>query len=470
MTDADGRLVVDGLPAAKCTVEISYVGFATETQDVDLTANRRPRLAVTLRLDESVSETVTVTASRSRGEVEALNRQKTAQNVVNVLPDEVITSLPNTNVADAIGRLPSVSLERDEGEGKYVQIRGTEPRLSNFEIDGVHIPSPEASVRNVKLDIIPSDLVGSIELHKTLSADQEGDAIGGSVNLITKSAGDQTAWTVSAQGGRTNLLERNLYQVSSTYSTRFGAEGEGGVLLGAGYDWNGRAINDIEPSVDSVDLGQGPVPVFTALDMREYRYQRRRTGFSAALDYRLAPGSSVYARGLLADFQNYGDRWVVSPEAGDFLTPSTTADNGTIGRAVQNRRPHEAIYSLSPEAKTSGATDRLPRLVLAGTAESTEPADCQLSQGRIPAFVVDASNPTSRTSRRERRGRQRPSPLHSTAIASPTSGRGHDVAGTFNAALTIESADTPASLWEPPFGTGTSRTNTDRYSPTGAPS
>jgi len=105
-----------------------------------------------------------------------LNRERTADNILQVLPYDVITSLPNTNIADAVGRLPSVSLERDEGEGKYVQIRGTEPRLSNVTVDGVHLPSPE-SVRNVKLDAIPSDLVESVEVSKTLSPNQEGDAI-----------------------------------------------------------------------------------------------------------------------------------------------------------------------------------------------------------------------------------------------------------------------------------------------------
>jgi hypothetical protein len=122
---------------------------------------------------------------------------------VQVLPADVITSLPNTNIADAVGRLPSVSLERDEGEGKYVQIRGTEPRLSNVTIDGVHVPSPEA-VRNVKLDAIPADLIDSVEINKTLSANQEGDAIGGSVNLVTKKATDQPYVTVIGMGGYTH--------------------------------------------------------------------------------------------------------------------------------------------------------------------------------------------------------------------------------------------------------------------------
>src|SRR5262249_10517612 len=133
-TDAAGRFTLTGLPAGTLKVEVTCLGFVPETRDVELAAGRGTQLDVRLQLDLHVSESVTVTASRSHGEVEAINEQETAQNIVNVLPADVITSLPNTNVADAVGRLPSVSLERDEGEGKYVQIRGTEPRLSNFEI------------------------------------------------------------------------------------------------------------------------------------------------------------------------------------------------------------------------------------------------------------------------------------------------------------------------------------------------
>src|SRR5260221_215345 len=83
-----------------------------------------------------------------------------------VVPSKMINSLPNTNIADDVGRLPSVSLERDEGEGKYLQIRGTEPRLSNVTVDGVNLPSPEAGVRNIKLDVIPLGLVDRIEVNK----------------------------------------------------------------------------------------------------------------------------------------------------------------------------------------------------------------------------------------------------------------------------------------------------------------
>src|SRR5207248_969221 len=192
------------------------------------------------------NEVVTVPGERERGEIEAINRERTADNIVQVLPSEVITSLPNTNVADAVGRLPSVSLERDEGEGKYVQIRGTEPRLSNVTIDGLHLASPEG-VRNVMLDVIPSDRIDSVEVSKTLSANQEADAIGGSVNRVTKSAHDDPYVSVIAMGGYTPLQTgRWLDQFSATAGQRFGREKRLGILFDGSFDWNERGIYDIE--------------------------------------------------------------------------------------------------------------------------------------------------------------------------------------------------------------------------------
>src|SRR5258708_38140584 len=125
-----------------------------------------------------------VTAERLQGEAEAINIERMSDEIVQVLPERVITSLPNTNIADAVGRLPSVSLERDEGEGKYVQIRGTEPRLSNVTINGVNVPSPETNVRNIKLDVVPSDLVERIEVFNTLAANQDADALARTANTL----------------------------------------------------------------------------------------------------------------------------------------------------------------------------------------------------------------------------------------------------------------------------------------------
>ena len=160
---------------------------------------------------------VTVTSTRVRGEVEAMNQEKNAQDIVNVLPAEVIRSLPNANVADAVGRLPSVSLERDEGEGKYIQVRGLESRYTSVTVNGVRVPSAEAGVRQLKLDAFPSDLLGTIELHKTASADQEGDGIGGTVNLVTKTATDVPFYSLGAEAGPQQSGRRAVFRADQRH-------------------------------------------------------------------------------------------------------------------------------------------------------------------------------------------------------------------------------------------------------------
>ena len=270
VSNGQGQFTIADLAPGRYTLSVSYVGFAPYSADVRVTAGQVARADVALRV-ETRNEVVTVRGNRERGEVEALNVERTADNIVQVLPAEVITSLPNTNIADAVGRLPSVSLERDEGEGKYIQIRGTEPRLSNVTINGIHVPSPE-NVRNVKLDVIPSDLVESIEVNKTLSANQDADAIGGSVNLVTKSAGDQPYVSVLGTGGYTPIAGgRRLDQFAGTFGERFGKKKRFGMLFGGSYDYNARGIDDVEPAPTANILPDGSTFLGpNTADLREF--------------------------------------------------------------------------------------------------------------------------------------------------------------------------------------------------------
>jgi len=272
VSDTQGDFTVTGLVPGTYTITISFIGLTEFSQPVTVTAGQTTHVDAHLAI-AGQSEEVIVTAARPRGEAEQINRERTADNIVQVLSSDVITSLPNANVADAIGRLPSVTLERDEGEGKYVQIRGTEPRLSNLTIDGVNVPSPETGVRQVKLDTLASDLVESIEINKTLQANMDADGIGGSVNIRTKTAGNEPTMMFSALGGYTPIIGgRGVSQTGATVGKRFGPDKRVGVLLGGTYDWNGRGINDIEPSptVDSV------APHYDSIDLRDYMYYLTR--------------------------------------------------------------------------------------------------------------------------------------------------------------------------------------------------
>lgn len=313
VSDAQGQFLVTGLAPGSYTVTVSYVGFTTSTKSVPVAAGQIASADAQLSIASANLE-VLVTAERPSGEAEAVNRERTADNIVQVLPYDVIRSLPNANMADALGRLPSVTIERDEGEGKYVQVRGTEPRLANTTIDGINVPSPESGVRQIKFDAIPADIVESVEINKTLQANMDGDGIGGSINLVTKTAGERPTINFSGMGGYTPIQSgRGLVETTGTVGQRFGISKKFGLLIGGSYDWNGRGIDDIEPVPDIANFGTpSQQRYFEAIDIREYRYYRTRWGLAGSADYKIAEGSNIYIRGIYSDFKNYGDRWVYS--------------------------------------------------------------------------------------------------------------------------------------------------------------
>jgi TonB-dependent receptor len=350
VSDDQGQFTIPGVPAGSYTLTVSYLGFSPYTTPVTVTAGQVTQVESVLQIG-LVNQEVVVRGEREHGEIEALNIERTADTILEVLPVEVITSLPNTNVADALGRLPGVSLERDEGEGKYVQIRGTEPRLSNVTINGVHVSSPERDVRNVKLDIIPASLVEFIEVSKTLAANQDGDAIGGSINLVTRTADDASFYTVTGMAGYTPIINgRWLTQYDGTISKRFGADKRLGVAFGGSYDYNGRGYNNIEPAPGTNDFGNGFVPVFTGIHLREYMQRRTRYGFAGSTDYRLNNGSSAYVRGLFAEFKDFGDTWNVQEDVGTLISPTSTDPSIHDGAVVirhLNRTPEQRIYSIA---------------------------------------------------------------------------------------------------------------------------
>ena len=310
VTNQQGLFFVNALVPGQYVVTVHYVGFKDFTKNVDISAGTTASVEATLDV-QFETQTELVTAPRATGEAEALNTERTAPNIVQVLPAEVIRSLPNANMADALGRLPSVTLERDEGEGKYVQVRGTEPRLTNTTINGVNVPSPESGVRQIKFDAIPADIVEKVEINKTLLANMDGDGIGGSVDLVTKTAVGRPTISFGSMGGYTPIINgRGLTEDTGTIGGRFGAHQQFGVLVGGSYDWNGRGIDDIEPVPDVATLANGStVPWKDAMDVREYQYFRSRIGIAGSADAKAGTNSDLTVRWMYSDFKNYGDRW-----------------------------------------------------------------------------------------------------------------------------------------------------------------
>jgi outer membrane receptor protein involved in Fe transport len=335
-SNGQGEFLLTGLEPGTYKVNISFVGFESYSTSLTLAAGQLAHLDVSLKVAANKQE-VEVYAGREYGVAEAINRTRAAENILQVLPAEVVMSLPNANIADALGRMPSVSIERDEGEGKYVQIRGTEPRLSNTMVDGVTIPSSEPGVRQIKLDTIASDLVDSIEINKTLQANIDADGIGGSVNLVTKTANDEPIIHLYGVGGYTHIIGgRGEDQMGGSIGRRFLAGKRLGILVGGTYDYNGRGINDMEP----YPTAGSATPHYDNINFQDYRYNRTRWGATATADYKLRDGSSISLRGLFSTFRNWGSKWVY-----------TLYDGAAPQYSQDWRRPNMAILSLALQGR-----------------------------------------------------------------------------------------------------------------------
>jgi TonB-dependent receptor len=351
VTDAQGGYRLPEIPAGKYTLTVSYIGFAPQTSAVEVGPGQQLSLDLNLKV-ANASEQILVSASRPHGEAESINETRNADNLLQVMPSEVITSLPNANVADAIGRFPSVTLYRIEGEGVYIQVRGTEPRLTNVTVDGITIPAPEPTVRQVRLDVIPSGMVDSIEMNKTLMASMDGNGIGASVNLRTKEAAERPTVSLYGDGGYTNILNgRGSYDFGGTAGKRFGPTKKFGLLGDAVFDYNGRGIDNIQPALDP--LSTFAIPFYDNNTIREYRYYRTRYGFDGSADYRLSNNTTIYGRGFYSDLKDWGDKWYYEPvssaisgTATDPVYPDPTKKSSSPKFYTSSKRPNASVGTL----------------------------------------------------------------------------------------------------------------------------
>ncbi|HYK12021.1 MAG TPA: TonB-dependent receptor [Gemmatimonadales bacterium] len=390
----DGAFRIDFVPAGTYRIRVTIIGFNPDTQTVVVQGGGAADVMVKLRPAAVNLPAVMVTAYRM-GESKdvALDKQKDADNIVSVLSGDEIRALPNANAAEAAGRIPGVSLERDEGEGKFVQVRGTEPRLQNVTVDGSHVPGTEQGDRIVKLDDVPAEILSAIEVSKTLTADMDADAIGGSVNLVTKVPEGAPRGYVSGQFGHITLLDHTTGQGGLTWGGRFGADQKLGFLIGGSIDRFNRVINDVEPSW-SVDNAGVSHPV--EWSERDYSYFRDRYGLGGDLDYRFNGHSQLFAKGMWSKFLNHGNRYVYdvsgndsTGSGGDYLT------GVDLQRQVQLRTPTEQLWGMTIGGKQDNGQWFLDYAAnLAGTEQNTvDYRSTTFDYGPSYILAINGSNP-----------------------------------------------------------------------------
>ncbi len=281
-TGPDGDFSL-ALPPGSHRVTVDYLGLAPKSADVAVTAGGTARLDFALGDATVTLAAVTVEATRS-GQARALNQQRTAQNLTHIISADYTGQFPDKTVADAVKRLPGVTVEtdRDTGgvEGRYITVRGMSADFNAVTIDGVrvNVTDFDGITRRVPLDVVSSDVADQIEVTKALRPDQDADSIGGAVNIRTRSAfsrGERSASFKSALTYSALLedytagypYENPGYEAAVTYSDLIGADRKLGFAVAA--NWRDRAFVKQRDSTtgwnDTAGFRAGTATVPTAL-------------------------------------------------------------------------------------------------------------------------------------------------------------------------------------------------------------
>jgi TonB-dependent receptor len=301
VSNNEGRFLLLGVPTGTHDIEALYLGYGPARQQVSVTPGQVSSLHLELRTEAISVEGVTVTGQRV-GQAAALNQQLNAPTVTNVVASDQIGRFPDANIGDAMKRIPGIVVMGDQGEARFGVIRGTAPQLNSVTLNGERIPSAEAEIRSVQLDLIPSDMVSAIEVNKTLTADMDADAIGASVNIVTRSAPASERISLTAGSGYNSLSEKPMGLFSGVYARRF-SDDKLGLVVSGSYLNHQLGSDNIEGEWD----GSEASPWVALWEVRRYDIQRIRRSVSGSVDYRLGEGSTLTYRGMYNhrdDFEN----------------------------------------------------------------------------------------------------------------------------------------------------------------------
>lgn len=278
----------------------------------------------------------------------ALADQRDSDVLKSIIHSDGINALPDDNAAEALQRLPGVSIERDQGEGRFVRIRGTAPNLNNTTIDGVRVPAPEDDQRAVALDVLPTDLIDSLVVTKALTPDMDADAVGGSVDVRSVSALDKDGpyYKLSARAGYNQLTEDT--------SPKLGVSGGRAFELAGGRLGVATALSfeDREFGSDNIETGggwnfEGSEPALEEIEQRDYTsITRERVGLGVNIDFEQDANNRYYLRTMYTEFEDDEQRNANIIEFDEPLVEGASSGEAEFERELKDRIETQEILSL----------------------------------------------------------------------------------------------------------------------------
>ncbi|WAJ71850.1 TonB-dependent receptor [Catenovulum adriaticum] len=328
-SNKSGEFRFDQLPAGEYTLIIAYLG--TETTEYQVQVNKSGTQKEVFKLANLNSMENVIAYGQRAGQAGALNTQKNADSIKSIVSADAIGQFPDQNVSEALQRLPGLSIERDQGEGRFVGIRGIDPNLNSVTINGLNVPAPESGVRSVALDVIPSQLIGGLEVSKTVTPDMDADAIGGSIEVKSLSGFDRAEQSISVTGqlSLNQLRDESSPKFEASYTDVF--NDKMAIAVAVSHAQRNFGSDNIESNADD------------EVEQRFYDITRKRTGAAVNLDFRPDFNNQYYIRTLYSEFSD--DEYRLNN------TFVFDGEDSEVERGTKDRKETQQIISITAGAE-----------------------------------------------------------------------------------------------------------------------
>lgn len=303
-SDVNGFYTLSNLEPGTYTVKVTYVGYTPV--ELKLTIPGGKTLEKDFVMNEGVELQEVVIGGAFQGQRRALGSQRSMLGMGHVVSADQVGKFPDSNIGDALKRIPGINVQYDQGEARFGQVRGTSADLSSVTINGNRIPSAEGDTRNVQLDLIPTDMIQMVEVNKVVTPDMDADAIGGSINLVTKNSPYKRFITATAGSGYNWVSDKAQLNLGLTYGQRFFND-RLGVMISASYQNAPSGSDDVEFAWDK-DIETGELTI-TDYQIRQYYVTRERQSYSAALDWVINSNHKLTFKGIFNNRNDWETRY-----------------------------------------------------------------------------------------------------------------------------------------------------------------
>jgi len=310
-TDYNGNYVISNIPPETYTLIVSYLGYSNKEMQVTVVSKRTLEISVSLEFVIVEGDEVVVTG-QAEAQMAAINQQLSARSIKNVVSAKKIQEIPDANAAEAVGRLPGVSLIRSGGEGSKVVVRGLSPKYNKIQVEGVKMAATGSDDRSSDLSMISPYMLEGIELTKAALPDQEADVIGGSVNFILREAPNKFHMDALAQTSY-NGLKNDIgdYKFVLSGSNRF-FNSNLGIFAQIDIENRNRSSYELDVNYTNLTSPANPEKVDVSIGnlmLKDISRDINRFGGTIVLDYKLPNGKIKMSNFLSSIGKNYNNRF-----------------------------------------------------------------------------------------------------------------------------------------------------------------